>query len=108
VGIIHAWIEGPGEQYDVDRNNLAFNIGGGVRYALNTRLGIRSDWRYIRGFVDEDKDEAYRKGYGFLPRDARCRARAHAVKRALSCSTSARSAHALTWSFTRPMASMKE
>jgi len=65
LGIIHAWIEGPGEQYDVGQNILAVNIGGGLRYALNTRLGIRSDWRYIRGFADED-NEAYRKDYGFL------------------------------------------
>jgi opacity protein-like surface antigen len=66
LGIIHAWIEGRGEQYDADQNNLALSIGGGVKYALNTRLGIRSDWRYIRGFVDEDKDETYRQAYGFF------------------------------------------
>ena len=66
LGIIHAWIEGPGTQYDVDQNNLAFNIGSGVKYALGTRLGIRSDLRYIRGFVDQDTDEAYGKDYGFL------------------------------------------
>ena len=66
VGVIHAWIEGPGEQYDVDQNNLALSIGGGVKYALNTRLGIRSDVRYIRGFVGENNDDAYRRDYGFM------------------------------------------
>jgi opacity protein-like surface antigen len=66
VGVIHAWIEGPGEQYDVDQNNLAINLGGGVKFALNRRLGIRSDLRYIRGFVGENNDEAYRRDYGFL------------------------------------------
>src|SRR5262245_50066922 len=33
LGVIHAWIEGPGEQYDLDQNNLAISAGGGVKYA---------------------------------------------------------------------------
>jgi hypothetical protein len=66
IGIIHAWIEGPGDEFDVDQNNLAFNIGSGVEYALNQRIGIRGDLRYIRALVDEQNDEAYRNDYGFL------------------------------------------
>jgi opacity protein-like surface antigen len=66
VGVIHAWIEGPGEQYDLDQNNLALNIGGGVKYALIPRVGMRSDVRYMRAFVGEGSDDAYRRDYGFL------------------------------------------
>jgi opacity protein-like surface antigen len=54
-GVIHAWIEGPGDQYDVGQNNPAFNVGGGVLYSLNNRVGLRSDLRYVRAFVDESK-----------------------------------------------------
>ena len=65
LGVIHAWIEGPGTQYDLDQNNLAFNIGGGVKYSLISRVGIRSELRYVRAFVGEDTNEAYRRDYGF-------------------------------------------
>ncbi|MGH7462395.1 MAG: hypothetical protein ACREMA_15395, partial [Longimicrobiales bacterium] len=46
--------------------NLALNIGGGVKYALIPRVGIRSDVRYIRAFVGAGSDDAYDKDYGFL------------------------------------------
>ena len=70
-GVIHAWVEGPGDQYDVEQDDLAFNVGGGVMYSLNGRVGLRGDLRYFRAFVDEDKREGgYFKDYGFL-RDVR-------------------------------------
>jgi opacity protein-like surface antigen len=67
LGVIHAWVEGPGDQYDVGQNNLAFNVGGGVMYSVKGRVGLRGDLRYFRAFVDEDKREGgYFKDYGFL------------------------------------------
>ena len=54
-GVIHAWVEGPGDQYDVEQDDLALNVGGGVMYSLNGRVGLRADLRYFRAFVDEDK-----------------------------------------------------
>jgi outer membrane protein with beta-barrel domain len=67
LGVIHAWVEGPGDQYDVGQNNLALNIGGGVTYLMKGRVGLRADARYFRAFVDEDKREGgYFKDYGFL------------------------------------------
>ena len=67
LGVIHAWIEGPGDQYDIGQNNPAFNMGGGVIYALNTRVGLRGDVRYFRAFVDESKrDGGYFRDYGFV------------------------------------------
>ena len=67
LGVIHAWIEGPGDQYDIGQNNPAFNVGGGVIYSLNNRVGLRVDLRYVRAFVDESKREGgYFKDYGFV------------------------------------------
>ena len=67
LGMIHAWIEGPGDQYGIGQNNPAFDVGGGVIYSLNNRVGLRGDLRYFRAFVDEDKREGgYLKDYGFL------------------------------------------
>jgi hypothetical protein len=67
LGVIHAWVEGPGDQYDVEQDDLALNVGGGVRYSLNGRVGVRGDLRYFHAFVDEDEREGgYFKDYGFL------------------------------------------
>jgi outer membrane protein with beta-barrel domain len=66
-GVVHAWVEGPGDQYDVEQDDLALNVGGGVMYSLNGRVGLRGDLRYVHAFVDEDKREGgYFKDYGFL------------------------------------------
>ena len=67
LGVIHSWVEGPGDQYDIGQNNPAFNVGGGVIYSLNTRVGLRGDLRYFRAFVDESKREGgYFRDYGFV------------------------------------------
>jgi hypothetical protein len=67
LGVIHAWVDGPGDQYDLEQDNVAFNVGGGVMYSLNGRVGLRGDLRYFRAFVDENKREGfYFKDYGFL------------------------------------------
>jgi hypothetical protein len=66
-GVIHAWISGPGDRYDVEQDDLALNVGGGVRYSLNGRVGLRGDLRYIHAFVDEaEREGGYFKDYGFL------------------------------------------
>ena len=65
--MIHAWFEAPGDQYDTDQTNLAFNGGSGVMYSLNDRVRLRGDVRYFRAFVDENKREGgYFKDDGFL------------------------------------------
>ena len=67
LGVIHAWVEGPGDQYDVEQDNLAVNVGGGMTYAFNARVGLRGDLRYFHAFVDESKREGgYFQDYGFL------------------------------------------
>jgi opacity protein-like surface antigen len=65
LGVIHPWIEDAGE-YNTNQTDLAFNLGGGVRYSLNDRVGLRGDLRYFRALVDEEKREgAYFKDYDF-------------------------------------------
>jgi hypothetical protein len=66
LGVIHPWIEGPGDQYDVAQNDLALDVGGGIRRSMSKHVGIRSDLRYFRGFVDKDASPAYDKDYGFV------------------------------------------
>jgi Outer membrane protein beta-barrel domain len=67
LGVIHPWIEGPGDQYPIAQNNTAVNAGGGVIYVLNNHVGLRGDLRYFRAFVDESKREgAYFKDYGWV------------------------------------------
>ena len=66
-GVVHAWVEGPGDRYDVEQDDLALSVGGGVMYSLHGRLGLRGDLRYVHAFVDEDAREGgYFKDYGFL------------------------------------------
>ena len=67
LGVIHSWIEGPGDEYDVDQDDLAFNVGMGVTGSLNRRLELRGDLRYFQAFVDENQREGgYFSDYGFL------------------------------------------
>ena len=67
LGVIHAWVDGPGDRYDVEQDNPALNVGGGVMYSVKSRVGLRGDVRYFRAFVDEDRREGgYFKDYGFL------------------------------------------
>jgi opacity protein-like surface antigen len=57
---------GDGNQIDIRQNNFAFNVGGGVMYSLNDRVGLRGDLRYFRTLVDEGKREGgFFKDYGF-------------------------------------------
>ena len=67
LGVIHAWVEGPGDSYDVEQDDLAVNVGGGMTYALSGRVGLRGDLRYFHAFVDESRREGgYFQDYGYL------------------------------------------
>ena len=62
LGVIRAWTN---EEHR-NQDDFAFNVGGGVMYALSTRVGLRSDLRNFRALVDETKaDGVYFKDYGF-------------------------------------------
>ena len=63
LGVIRGWTN----EEDRAQNNLAFNVGGGVTYLLNTRLGLRGDLRYFRALVDDNKPDGIRvTDYGFM------------------------------------------
>lgn len=62
LGVIRAWTN----EEDRAQSNVAFDVGGGVTYALNTRVGLRGDLRYVRAFVDETQRDGIRvTDYGF-------------------------------------------
>ncbi len=63
LGVIRAWTN----EEDRHQNNLGFNVGGGVTFLLSKRVGLQSDLRYVRAFVDENEREGVVfRDYGFL------------------------------------------
>ena len=63
LGLVRAWTN----EEDRAQNDVAFNVGGGVTYALNRRVGLRGDLRYVRAFVDANEPDGIRlTGYGFV------------------------------------------
>lgn len=65
MGMIRAMFDSTGDQSDTAQNDLGFNLGGGVLYALKSRVGLRSDLRYFRALVDEDvRDGGFFRDYG--------------------------------------------
>jgi hypothetical protein len=63
LGLIRAWTN----EEDRHQNNLGFNGGGGVMYSLSRHVGLRSDLRYFRVLVDENRREGVLfRDYGFL------------------------------------------
>ena len=66
IGMIRAMFDSAGDQSDTAQNNFGLNLGGGVLYSLNSRVGLRSDLRYFRALVDEDDREGgFFRDYGF-------------------------------------------
>jgi opacity protein-like surface antigen len=63
LGLIRAWTNEEGRE----QNDFGFNVGGGLMYSLNRRVGLRGDLRYFRAFVEENKpDGVYFRDYDFL------------------------------------------
>ena len=57
VGMLKTFIDGPDDAFDIDRNALGFNLGGGVYGFFTDRVGIRGDVRYFRQMTEADDDE---------------------------------------------------
>ena len=57
VGLINTSIDDVDDIFDVDRNALGFNVGGGVMAFFTDRVGIRGDLRYFRQMGEADDDE---------------------------------------------------
>jgi len=57
VGMLKTFVDDFDDTFDVDRNALGFNIGGGVMGFFTDRVGIRGDLRYFRQMREADDDE---------------------------------------------------
>ncbi|HEX6323877.1 MAG TPA: outer membrane beta-barrel protein [Vicinamibacterales bacterium] len=57
AGMLKTFVDGPDDAFDVDRNALGFNLGGGVFGFFTDRVGIRGDVRYFRQMTEADDDE---------------------------------------------------
>lgn len=57
VGMLKTFVDDVDDAFDVDRNALGFNIGGGVMGFFTDRVGIRGDLRYFRQMTEADDDE---------------------------------------------------
>lgn len=63
LGVIRAWTN----EENRHQNDLGFNAGGGLMYALSERVGVRGDVRYVRALVDENEgDGVLSRDYDFL------------------------------------------
>jgi hypothetical protein len=63
LGLIRAWTNETGRA----QNDLALDVGGGLTYALNARIGLHGDLRYFQAFVDESEPDRIRStDYGFV------------------------------------------
>lgn len=57
AGMLKTFVDGPDDAFDVDRNALGFNLGGGVFGFFTDRVGIRGDLRYFRQMTEADDNE---------------------------------------------------
>lgn len=57
VGLINTSIDDVDDIFEVDRNALGFNVGGGVMAFFTDRVGIRGDLRYFRQMSESDADD---------------------------------------------------
>ena len=57
IGLLKTFVDDVDDAFDVDRNALGFNIGGGVMGFFTDRVGIRGDLRYFRQMTEANDDE---------------------------------------------------
>ena len=57
VGMLKTFVDDVDDAFDVDRNALGFNLGGGVMAFFTDRVGIRGDLRYFRQMTEANDDE---------------------------------------------------
>lgn len=57
AGLINTSIDDVDDIFEVDRNALGFNVGGGVMGYFTDRVGIRGDLRYFRQMSESDDDD---------------------------------------------------
>jgi len=57
VGMLKTFVDDVDDAFDVDRNALGFNLGGGVMAFFSDRVGVRGDLRYFRQMTEADDDD---------------------------------------------------
>lgn len=57
VGLINTSIDDVDDIFELDRNALGFNAGGGIMAFFTDRVGMRGDVRYFRQMSEADDDE---------------------------------------------------
>lgn len=63
IGMIKTFVDDVDDAFDIDKNRLGFNVGGGVMGFFSDRVGIRGDVRFFRTLTKgDDGDEDYDLG----------------------------------------------
>lgn len=58
VGMLKTFVNDVDDTFDIDKNKLGFNLGGGVMAFFTDRLGVRGDLRYFRQIAKGDDGQA--------------------------------------------------
>jgi opacity protein-like surface antigen len=63
VGMLKTFVNDVDDAFDIDKNGLGFNVGGGVMGFFSDRVGVRGDLRYFRAIAKgNDGQEDYDLG----------------------------------------------
>lgn len=57
LGMINTSIDDVDDIFELDRNALGFNAGGGIMAFFTDRVGVRGDLRYFRQLSESDEDD---------------------------------------------------
>jgi opacity protein-like surface antigen len=58
VGMIKTFVDDIDDAFDIDKNRLGFNVGGGVMGFFSDRVGVRGDLRFFRTLTKGDDGDA--------------------------------------------------
>jgi len=56
IGMLKTLVDDVDDAFDVDRNALGYNVGGGVMGFFTDRVGVRGDLRYFRQMTEANDD----------------------------------------------------
>jgi len=64
VGLLQSNITAADELFEVDNNDLGFNLGGGAMGFMTDNVGFRGDIRYYRALSDPEEDNEFDIDFG--------------------------------------------
>lgn len=59
AGLLKTRVEDASGFFDIDSNELGFNVGGGILFMAGDHIGIQGDVRYFRQLTDPEPDSAF-------------------------------------------------